>query len=81
MPQVDDLWNLATSFLDVVLDRLGIDPFAYLIITIIGIVVWTWYSVIGEFALTGRDLWIRRLSLFAAGSGAVLFTYGAMRLH
>jgi hypothetical protein len=84
MPPFDgsvDPWSLATTWIDYVLDRLGIDPFAYLVVTIVGVAVWIWYSVISEFALTGRDLWIRRLSLIVAGLGAVLFTYGAMRLH
>jgi hypothetical protein len=38
---------------------LGFDPFTYLIVTIAGIAVWTWCTVIGDFALTGRGVWLR----------------------
>jgi hypothetical protein len=57
------------------------DPFAYLVVTILGIIVWTWCSVIGDFAITGRGLWLRRLSLAAAVLGAALFAYAARGLR
>lgn len=81
MPPVDDVWSTVESFLDLVLDRLGLDPFSYLVVTIAGIIVWVWYSVIADVALTGRIVWIRRLSLLLAGFAAVLFLYGASRLR
>jgi hypothetical protein len=67
--------------IDRILATLGLDPFAYLVVTILGIIVWTWCSVIADFAITGRGLWLRRLSLVAAGFGAVLFAYGARGLN
>ena len=60
---------------------LGFDPFTYLVVTIVGISVWVWCSVVGSVALTGRSLWLRRASLVLAGLGAVLFAYTARTLH
>ena len=59
---------------------LGLDPFQYLLLTIAGIIVWTWCSVIGDMALTGRGVWIRWGSLAMAGLGAVMFAYTARLL-
>ncbi len=59
---------------------LGLDPFAYLVVTIIGVIVWVWCSVVTSFALTGRGLWIRRLALVASAGGAALFAYTAQSL-
>lgn len=73
--------DLVTLGLNRMLDVLGIDPFAYLVVTILGIIVWTWCSVIGDVAITGRGLWIRRFSLGAAVLGAALFAQGAMNLR
>jgi hypothetical protein len=67
--------------LDRIIAWLGLDPFAYLVVTILGIIVWTWCSVIGDFAITGRGMWLRRLSLVVAGLGAALFAYGAQGLR
>ena len=72
--------DLVTQGLNRILELLGLDPFAYLVVTIMGIIVWTWCSVIGDFAITGRGLWIRRVSLVAAVLGAALFAQGAMNL-
>lgn len=63
------------------LDWLRQDPFAYLVLTIFGIIVWTWCSVIGDFAITGPGLWLRRASLVVAAGGAILFAYGASGLR
>ena len=63
-----------------VVDLLGVDPFVYLAGTIFGVIVWTWCSVIGDFALTGRGIWLRRCALLAAALGAVLFAYSARTL-
>lgn len=60
---------------------LGLDPFTYLVVTIAGISVWIWCTVIGDFAITGRGLWIRRLALVVAAAGAVLFAYGVRGLR
>ena len=73
--------DLVTHGLDRILEVLRLDPFAYLVVTIVGIIVWTWCSVIGDFAITGRGLWIRRVSLIAAVLGAALFAEGAMSLR
>jgi hypothetical protein len=59
---------------------LGLDPFEYLVITIGGVIVWTWCSVIGDFALTGRGIWVRWAALALAALGAVMFAYTARRL-
>jgi hypothetical protein len=66
--------------LDQLTARLGVDPFHYLVVTILGIIVWTWYSVIGDFALTGRGIWVRRIALAMALLGAGLFAYTARGL-
>ena len=81
MPPAEDVWSALESYLDLVLDRLGLDPFAYLVVTIGGIIVWVWYSVIADVALDGRIVWVRRLSLVMSVFAAVLFLYGASRLH
>jgi hypothetical protein len=77
----EQMWDEVRSVLDLCLDRLGLDPFAYLVVTILGIIVWVWTSVIGDYALAGPALWVRRLSLVFAGFAAVLFTYGASYLR
>ncbi len=68
-----------------VLDRLvsvlDLDPFTYLVFTIVGIIVWVWCSMVGSMALTGRGLWVRRASLVVAGLGAALFAYTARGLR
>lgn len=66
--------------LDHLAGLLGFDPFEYLVVTIIGVIVWTWCSVIGDFALTGRGIWFRWGSLAVAGLGAVLFAHTARLL-
>jgi hypothetical protein len=73
--------ELVSQALERILELLGLDPFAYLVVTIVGIIVWTWCSVIGDFAITGRGLWIRRVSLVAAVLGAALFAEGARSLR
>jgi len=60
---------------------LGFDPFTYLVVTIAGIAVWTWCTVIGDFALTGRGVWLRWGALAMAGLGALLFAHTASLLH
>jgi hypothetical protein len=66
---------------DRLLEWLRLDPFAYLVVTIFGIIIWVWCSTIGDFAISGRGLWLRRLSLVVAVLGAVFFAYGASRLR
>jgi hypothetical protein len=66
---------LVTSLLDRLVAVFAVDPFAYLVVTIFGIGVWTWCTMVGSLALTGRGLWIRRVALLVAGAGAVLFAY------
>ena len=60
---------------------LGLDPFQYLLITIGGILVWTWCTVITDVALTGRGIWLRWTSLVMAGFGALMFAYTARMLQ
>lgn len=67
-------------FLDRVVTLLDLDPFAYLVVTIFGVLLWTWCNVFGDFALTGRGIWLRWLGLFLAGAGAALFAYTARGL-
>lgn len=69
------------ELIDRLVGVLGLDPFSYLVVTIIGIAVWVWCSVVGSVALTGRTLWLRRVSLLLAGLGAVLFAYTARTLR
>lgn len=68
-----------------VLDRivafLGLDPFSYLVVTILGVAGWILSNVLGNVALTGRGLWLRRASVLVAGLGVVLFTYTASHLR
>ena len=66
--------------LDRVLALLGLDPFAYLVVTILGVVVWTYCSTIGDVSLVGRGVWTRRAALVAATAGVVLFTYSVRSL-
>jgi hypothetical protein len=68
------------AVLDRLVGLLGLDPFTYVVLTIVGISVWVWCTVIGDFATTGRGLCVRRLALLVAAAGAVLFWYGARRL-
>ena len=69
------------TVLDYLAQLLAFDPFEYLVVTILGVIVWTWCSVIGDFALTGRGIWLRWASLFAAALGAVLFFHTARLLE
>jgi hypothetical protein len=69
------------ELLDRVLALLGFNPFAYLVVAVVGMIVWAWCTMVGSFALTGRAKWVRRGSLVIAVLGAVLFTYAARRLH
>lgn len=69
------------ALIDRLADLLGFDPFTYLVVTIGGIAVWVWCSVVGSLALTGRTLWLRRGGLVVAALGAVLFAYTARFLH
>jgi hypothetical protein len=59
---------------------LGLDPFQYVLVTIGGILLWTWCTVISDVALTGRGTWVRWGSLAVAGLGAVMFAYTASHL-
>lgn len=58
----------------------GLDPFHYLIVTMGGILVWAWCTVVGDVALTGRGIWLRWGSLTTAAVGAALFAYTARLL-
>jgi hypothetical protein len=69
------------ELLDRLVALLGFDPFTYLVVTVFGIIVWVWCTVVGSFALTGRGIWVRRASLIVAVLGAALFTYTARTLH
>ena len=60
---------------------LGLDPFSYLVVTVVSLIVWVWCTMVGSFALTGRGLWVRRASLVVAGLSAALFTYTARSLR
>ena len=65
---------------DRVVALLGLSPFAYMVIAVFGLIVWTWCSAIGDFALTGRGIWLRRSGLVITGVGAALFAYTAYGL-
>jgi hypothetical protein len=69
------------ELLDRLVAVLGLDPFAYLVVTIIGAVVWAWCTMVGSVALTGRGILLRRAGLVAAAIGAMLFAYTARTLH
>jgi len=69
------------AFLDVLAARVGLDPFEYLLVTIAGIVVWTWCSVITDVAITGRGVWLRWGSIALAAFGAVMFATTARLLE
>lgn len=66
---------------DQIVTLLNVNPFAYMVIAIISLIVWTWCSAIGDFALTGRGIWIRRIALFTAGAATALFAYTARSLQ
>lgn len=68
------------QLLDWVVTMLGIDPFTYLAIAILSVVVWTVTSLLGNVALTGPSLWLRRVALLVAVMGTVLFAYTARTL-
>lgn len=72
-PMLATLTNLA--------HLLGLDPFQYLLVTLGGIMVWTWCTVISDVALTGRGVWLRWSSLAVACLGAVMFAYTARLLY
>ncbi|MDX2168238.1 MAG: hypothetical protein SF182_14280 [Deltaproteobacteria bacterium] len=61
------------AILDLLAARIGLDPFEYLVVTIVGIMVWTWCSVIGDVAIDGRGVWLRWGSIALAALGAVMF--------
>jgi hypothetical protein len=69
------------ELLDRLVAQLGFDPFAYLLVTVFGVIVWVWCTMVGSFALTGRGLFVRRASLVVAAFGAALFAYTARTLH
>lgn len=69
------------EFLDFVAAQIGLDPFEYLIVTIAGIMVWTWCSVISDVAIDGRGVWLRWGSIALAGFGAVMFAVTARLLE
>lgn len=69
------------EWLDGFLALLGFGPFAYLVLSVLGMLVWAWCTAVGSFALTGRGLLVRRASLVVAVIGAALFTYTARTLH
>ena len=77
----DDTSRMIDRLANALATRLGLDPFDYLVVTIVAVIVWTWCSVIGDFALTGRGVWLRWLSLAVAALGAVLFAHAAGRLN
>ncbi len=60
---------------------IGLDPFHYLMVTMAGLLVWAWCTVVGDVPLTGRGIWLRWGSLSAAALGAVLFAYTARLLE
>ena len=72
-------WHSTGLKMMALLDRavavFAVDPFAYLAVTTLAILVWVWCTAVGSLALTGRGLWIRRVALVVAGAGAVLFAY------
>jgi hypothetical protein len=69
------------EWLDRVVVLLGFDPFTYLVVTVLGMLVWVWCTMVGSFALTGRGILLRRAGLAIAAIGAALFTYTARSLH
>ena len=69
------------ELVDRLVTELGFDPFTYLVITLAGIIVWVWCTMVGSFALTGRGILLRRAGLVVAAVGAALFTYTARSLH
>jgi hypothetical protein len=68
------------ELLDYLAVHIGLDPFEYLLLTIGGVFVWVWCSAIGDFALTGRGIWIRWGSIALAAFGAVMFAATARLL-
>ena len=69
------------ELLDRLVVFLGLNPFAYLAVMVVGMIVWVWFTMVGSFTLTGRGIWLRRAGLVLAGLGAALFTYTARTLH
>ena len=69
------------DLLDRLVTSLGFSPFAYLVVTVVGLIAWAWCTMVGSFALTGRGMWVRRAGLVVAALGAALFTYTARSLH
>ncbi|MGH7787655.1 MAG: hypothetical protein ACRERC_12350 [Candidatus Binatia bacterium] len=73
--------GLADQVLGQVAHLVRLDPFEYLLVSIGGVILWTWCSVIGDFALTGRGIWLRWGGLAMAALGAVMFAYTARLLE
>ena len=69
------------ELLNRVVAELGFDPFTYLVVTVVGIIVWVWCTMVGSVALTGRGILLRRAGLVIAAIGAILFAYTARLLH
>ena len=69
------------EWIDGLVALLGFDPFTYLVVTVLGMLVWVWCTAVGSFALTGRGILLRRAGLVIAAVGAALFTYTARSLH
>lgn len=66
-----------TTVLQRVADFLSLDPFAYLMATILGVAVWSWVTVVSSNVITGRGTWLRWGLLAVAGFCAIMFAYTA----
>lgn len=64
------------SLLTQIIDRLGYDPFTYLIWMIIALAIWMIAVLSGEFLFGGHTLWLRRIALLASFLSALLFAQG-----
>jgi hypothetical protein len=69
-----------SSLIDRVVALLAEDPFIYLVVTILGLIVWASGGVMGGAVLAGRGLWVRRVALLVAAASTVLFAYSARSL-
>lgn len=64
------MWILAEA-----VDMIGLDPFSYLVISLLACLLWTYCTTVSDFTLTGPGVWIRRGALVVASLGVIFFAY------
>jgi hypothetical protein len=67
--------DYAMQELRIATDWIGLDPFSYLVVTLLASVLWTYCTTVSDFSLSGPGVWVRRSALLLASLGIILFAY------